>query len=643
MMRLKSYRFSDSSMSVLNLSCIVMSIIILGGFCFFRKSFEQYYSIQDIASLFALSVILIVTPSFCQRCFAYKSWYTTEAFFYFLLIILLIALYNLANLLGLIAGFQYLLYLVASLEVLLEFLILTRNKICIEYLFIPLGLSVMALVVYSDGTQSLFLYEKLILGDAHQDPVFHMALSNIIKSTGIPSLGLDGALPIKYHWFSHYFFSVLSSLTNTSSLLFYNVGVLVVLGPLFFKSFYSLANAISVYRKKADVDVYFFISILFIAQSFMNSDFWSGFTPFESESYGFSLTLMAFFLSSLLSYLTYSKDKKKYLFYLYVVIVTLIILFTKVSTGMVLIAGLFLLLVLNHNLIGIIKGVLIITILGATVAFYIIELNKTFVIVSPFTRVARVIKSSDGLILYASGLILFLYYWYKNKFSILKTFLKSLNSIYGFLLAMTVTGLVLAFYLAYNTSDPFYFGSVQFLFSFVLFISLAYSAWSNWNIDVGFKKWALVILFIMSIGAHFDTYVKIQIDKQDVITQLSDKDVNAQVVVRILLKLNETEKKESMVLYLDDDIKSLISAGNIYSSTFAPSALSGIPSVGGISSELGSLKGLNYGLNDYYKSDYLFINSIDQAILRAEQIGKKELIHLFLDHEKQVTFEIITL
>jgi hypothetical protein len=92
-------------------------------------------------------------------------------------------------------------------------------------------------------------------GIVHHDPVGLTAIANMLRTYGVPSVGLDGLIPMQYHWGSMWIFGQLAELTGSSSLDFYNRGYVITMLPLFFGSILCFAMEVQrVTRRDASVD-----------------------------------------------------------------------------------------------------------------------------------------------------------------------------------------------------------------------------------------------------------------------------------------------------------------------------------------------------------------------------------------------------
>lgn len=93
-----------------------------------------------------------------------------------------------------------------------------------------------ALVSSSGQLYTLLFLERSSYGDSHLDIWYHVAVTQMIQTVGLPSTGLHGAPWLAYHSGSHWFFAQLSRLSGISVLGFYLSGYLIAILPLFFQS-----------------------------------------------------------------------------------------------------------------------------------------------------------------------------------------------------------------------------------------------------------------------------------------------------------------------------------------------------------------------------------------------------------------------
>ncbi len=86
--------------------------------------------------------------------------------------------------------------------------------------------------VQSLGYAGVYTPEQSLLGTLNHDTTFHSAITFVIQNFGVPSAALDGIIPIKYHFGSHFWFAALGKLSSSKPLFSYGAGVPIVLAPM---------------------------------------------------------------------------------------------------------------------------------------------------------------------------------------------------------------------------------------------------------------------------------------------------------------------------------------------------------------------------------------------------------------------------
>ncbi|SHL53412.1 hypothetical protein SAMN05444159_6129 [Bradyrhizobium lablabi] len=88
------------------------------------------------------------------------------------------------------------------------------------------------IVVHNLGYAGILSPEQSLLGLLNHDTRFHAAIAFIIENFGRPSIAVDGLLPLKYHFGSHYWFAGLSVMAGAEPAASYGAAVPVVAAPL---------------------------------------------------------------------------------------------------------------------------------------------------------------------------------------------------------------------------------------------------------------------------------------------------------------------------------------------------------------------------------------------------------------------------
>jgi hypothetical protein len=84
---------------------------------------------------------------------------------------------------------------------------------------------------WGNGYQNPLFVESLCFGKAQIDTLYHVTISNMLRSYGVVSTGLDGLPSTPYHFGSHWLFAAVSNLLHVRVVDFYNRGYPVVFVP----------------------------------------------------------------------------------------------------------------------------------------------------------------------------------------------------------------------------------------------------------------------------------------------------------------------------------------------------------------------------------------------------------------------------
>lgn len=141
----------------------------------------------------------------------------------------------------------------------------------------------------------LFLLWDITRIPTHSDPLFHAAISAMIKNYGVISVGLDGLVPLNYHTLSHVIRGAISFGTWQPIISTYAAMQLIVSEPLLLMTIIITAETV---RPSTNLRN-FLIRILFLFFSFCSISIWPMFERFgfwqsygTSDSYAISLILM---------------------------------------------------------------------------------------------------------------------------------------------------------------------------------------------------------------------------------------------------------------------------------------------------------------------------------------------------------------
>jgi hypothetical protein len=183
-------------------------------------------------------------------------------------------------------------------------------------------------VVQNENLVNVFSPEQGLLGLLNHDTRFHTAITYSIQNFGVPSLMVDGMLPMKYHFGSHIWFAALGTLANSQPLWSYTAGVLIVGVPVFVMSLLFSGLAFDRGRKSITNYLIFGIALLIISDCIG----WNSY--YISESYTFALIAM-FLIFPLMSTLAENKESSvtEYIKYFLCIAFVIILASLKVSVG----------------------------------------------------------------------------------------------------------------------------------------------------------------------------------------------------------------------------------------------------------------------------------------------------------------------
>jgi hypothetical protein len=166
-----------------------------------------------------------------------------------------------------------------------------------------LALPLLTVAIFASGIYIDFQYEKhLNAGNLNMDSLFHAAIAAMYKNYGIPSLGLDGLVPVGYHTLSHKVMAGLATFSGLDVLAAY-AHLTFVLGPLLL-AFCLAGLAVQVNPRLsfslALISVGMMMLIVPSLLIFREAALWDSYLA--SESYLLSLVMFVAALSALFRY-----------------------------------------------------------------------------------------------------------------------------------------------------------------------------------------------------------------------------------------------------------------------------------------------------------------------------------------------------
>jgi hypothetical protein len=142
--------------------------------------------------------------------------------------------------------------------------------------------------VQSANYAGLYSPEQDLIGTLNHDTTFHTAITFLIQNFGVPSLGVDGMVPIKYHFGSHFWFAALGRMTASEPVFSYGAGVPIVLAPMIVTALF--LSAVSVDQGRKSLPAYLLVGTALLLLS--DTIGWNSY--YISESY--SCALIGFLL-----------------------------------------------------------------------------------------------------------------------------------------------------------------------------------------------------------------------------------------------------------------------------------------------------------------------------------------------------------
>ena len=191
---------------VIALVCSLLGILIAVLYYLLRIGFE-YNFFQDVINSAGLACFIILLPTVLFLFFNRKGsspvmWYSSDAFF----TIIVIGILGLAGFMmnDPVSGLLRLLVVVACM--LGSIVLYYYLRFHARWKHIWFGLLTAAFGVFlgfqfwgGEYHNPLFI-EKIALGTAHADTLFHVTIANMIRTFHFPGNGIDNQAYLSYHW-----------------------------------------------------------------------------------------------------------------------------------------------------------------------------------------------------------------------------------------------------------------------------------------------------------------------------------------------------------------------------------------------------------------------------------------------------------
>lgn len=620
----------------LNTLGIVTTGIVLTLCCLVRMDMLSLMSVYHYVGIFTLAATIFSLPDFLCYYFPSKNkWYSNSEFYTCLLLVFL-------GVGGLLLG-KYAVwigYIIVPAGIALAFWELDRFIRHKNFLTLVAGAALttfIALLVYSNGNQSLLLPEKIVLGKAHIDTLFSSSISNMFATLGWSSTGLDGSPYYNYHWGSHALFGGLKNWVNLNTLMFYSVAYPAIFIPLFFKTLCSFINRFFAYKGSNTFHVLLAIAFITVMYSLSAKGFQGG-HPIASESFCVALIFTFLYASNLLSFASVSGKFSK-LFIGYSVIMLLLISLFKISTGFVCCVGMGYLSVRTYRNV---KPLLMIFIGGIIIAIltyiFVFPVARTTISFSLAQRVYSLWIESDGFITYLLGALIAMLVVLKHKplkrWGEWKSIISSREYIdLEILFVITMSGFAGAIAVSSNASDAYYFCLTQFYLSMPYLIFFGQRHFERFRATNTVKAVFLFSVTVLSVVSRPDVFkvkdgfLEIIPLKAEMLSLTPQQQLLKDLVID-LYKLEKGSNKETKCIYIPQTEKWFYESQTRYpmSSPMVAPAISGIALIGGISEDILKSDYNYYSFYYYKKTGSQAINSLEDAKDSARKKGYKVLI-----------------
>ena len=629
----------------LDLACIVSIMVCLVLVWLIRYLAGQPVPALGLTMVLSYASFLFLLPRQLSSVLGYKdTWLLNGGTVVIILFILTIGVIPLGTP-GLL--FQYGFSLVGLVLLLVNVLRIRHALFLTGFLVTVFALVLLFVAYFSPGIYGFLTAKSTVLGTVYTDRLFHMSISNMYKTVGYSTTGLNTPVYFNYHYFSHALLAGISNITGLSMANTYGLTYPLVFIPLFFRSSYSLLVTFCRWKKFECVSPVLYLLGWLILYTVFNVRSLENLHPFLSESLNISLVLSYILLNSILLFL--GQNSKNYLALFLVSAVFLLgIIFCKISTGAVLLAALSTFVVLKFRRPGLI---LFMIILAAIIAWftwaYVFPIARTTMKVPLAQLPFNFLTGSFGLMMYVSGPIMVFILsglrsqqvedgrgtWYYMK---MKDHL--------FVLLCSGWGLLFAAYVVHNEADVFYFAIVQFFITFPYGFQLLQEKAKSFMPLALPKNKLVVILFIILALANTDRLFMTYKYYRD--TRKADVRGNMVLMERLveeLTVLDESDQKEYKCIFIPHDQDWFYnSQEKQVNAFFIPAAYSGISSVGGIHPDVLNTD-YNYYSIYYYRSVSKTIqSSLEDAKSFAKSNGYKEMIY-FSSRNNELQTQVIPL
>ncbi|WP_319475406.1 hypothetical protein [Marispirochaeta aestuarii] len=411
---------------------------------------------------------------------------------------------------------------------------------------------------------------QFLAGEAHQDTLQHAAVSNMIMKWGVPSLGninVDGLVMQKYHYGSHFLLGIIGKLLNIDAWQSYHLIYPALVIPLFIGLFVLTVEKLHevllptcsklTLQLKSLIALFLAVVWIFPSQTMDALAVWN--STFISESQGTAITLSFLFVIIVL-HLSKSAKKKtiRIACLLFIILSAATITVTKISVGVIWIAGFGFLWIVNirsrNNLINFLSALIGFLIVLPFVLNQGLSGTTDSAVIVPFhfwrNHVEPTSWSWFPLVHYCFSIIAYLLVDYHLKTgSLSKKVTKNLKIlIVGIVIVVSIPGLLLPIV----GGSAWYFSSVNWWLSLPILVVLL-----NDEIAKKIKKYVSVInvrILISIIIAGLltgclNTAEGMYIFRKSIINFVSTKDINSAKIWKQLNSVNPVNKEDCAIRY----------------------------------------------------------------------------------------------
>jgi len=676
---------------IIDLISLIIPSVFVCIFFTFRIGFEDRNTILTLEIL-AITYFIILFPFFISVILSFfkrrviADFIQYQPFFLFisLLLVIIISLISYYfNLLFLIVilGFIFLLYFL---------FIFIKNKIInFKYFFIIQLVIFFSIFILFSLWSSKFLsyymspvfYEKLFTGEAFIDPIFHGAVSNMIKNYGISSTGLDDTVYMPYHYLSHWVFAQFSKLLGINTLKFYEIGYPIIFITLFFKLFLMAIKKLS-HKTKIFVKSKIFWLLLLVVftglfPKFILERFFISNSIIVSESYNLSIILVLFTFLMIVFFEEKNYKSKIFLYssYAFFIMILPLLIFliglAKSSTMVIFIIVLFYLFIRYESYRKIIYNIS--AILTIIVTFLSLKITTQTAIGTSgfelFHFFNVVIQKRNESLIWPVTLIFFiiLYFFWSILFIVLENrnlkinfssklsenFKKKRTIKMEVVIILCIAGVIPGIFIKIAGGSANYFSELQRWVSLVLLLAMAASE-SFIKIDIrkiagNFLKFLAIILIIILLSSiiynfdvefksFYDDYKRNKEEYFDIVDGSIEDELTLYRVelLKVLMELDKltiSEKSDSLI-YIPVDNEKFWNLEILPKSLSVPMivpAVSGIAMIYGLPDE-GLIYTKSFGYSVYRTTSKVVMDkTFEELYFEISQKGYKNLV--LLDYE----------